>query len=419
MIQYTYIAKDQKGSEVRDSLYAESRTKALYSLREQGLTVMALSTADDNLEAAGRGTKKIHINEHIKKHLRYKKVSLNEIAVFCRQLAVLVNSRIPILQALRGIASDMDTPHLRSVINEAIDNINQGMPFSDAVAKYANIFSPVFIALIRSAEESGNLSNTLNYIALHFERLQRLHQKIRSITAYPIFIMIFMMLAIIISSFFLLPRFESLFTGFGAQLPLITRVVFGVNRVLVRLLPLVIVVGIGGGIYLGYLYKKAKFVRYRIDAFVLTMPLFGYLVRKAILSRFCRTLSVLLRGGVAIGIALDIAARVCNNRVLEACFAKVRDKITTGATITETLAADKNFPSLLVQLVSAGEVSGQLPEVLDSVSNMYDDQVETTVLVLTSLFEPLAISFFGALILVLILAIYVPVFKIAMSMRGG
>jgi type IV pilus assembly protein PilC len=407
MATYTYTAKDASGKKVTGSLVADSRQEAMSSLHAQNLVPTDLA---GGAQLAARPT-----------HTTKKPggwfggggtVSLNQKAVFCRQLAISVNAGVSLRESLESIASDEEHPPFRRVQDDIIEKLHAGKTFSEALTPHTRVFSPLFVALVRAAEEAGSLPETLNELANTLERSEKLASRIRSITAYPLFVAVFFTIVCAIMTIFVLPRFQSIFEGFNAKLPLITRIVFGANRLAIHYLPVALVVL--GLVLAGLtLYARTTTGRAHIDGFKLRIPFFGTCLRKYAVSRFCRNLAIMVRGGVPVVTAMEMSAATSGNKAVEQAFMRARERVMGGASMASSMEGDKMFPRMVVRMVNVGESAGRLPEVLEKVADMYDDQVEAAIMVATSLFEPVIICVFGAVVLVLVLAIYVPVFTIA------
>jgi type IV pilus assembly protein PilC len=296
-----------------------------------------------------------------------------------------------------------------------MQGLDEGLPFSQAIGRESGVFDRLFLALIRAAEESGSMTETLGYLATALEKSDKLARKVRSIMAYPIFIGVFFVIVIVIMTLFILPRFQEVFAGFGGKLPLLTRVVLGGNKFIITHL-LEIMAIILGAIVLVMVYVRTSVGRTQRDAFLLKLPIAGNLIRKISVARFCRNLGIMLRGGVPVTTAITIAAEVLGNRAMEATLRRTHDRIVEGNDIASSLDT-KAFPRLVVRMVGVGESSGRLPEVLDKVADLYEDQIEGSIMVATALFEPFIIIFFGCIILVFVMAIYLPVFTVAATAK--
>ena len=332
------------------------------------------------------------------------------MALFCRQLAITINAGVPLRDALETIVADMSQPVLARTLRNMITLLHDGKTFSQAMAAQKGVFNTLLVALISAAEESGSLPQTLNQVANYLERNDRLARKIVSITAYPLFVSVFFGLICLIMNLFVLPQFQKIFTGFHAKLPLLTRAVFGGNQFILNHIWL-LTLSVVGLVALFLWFRSTTPGRLKLDAWKLRVPLIGNCLVKYILARVCRNLAVMLRGGVPVTMALENVSRISDNKTMERALLAVRERVVGGVDIADSLAVETSFPRLLISMVHVGEQSGRLPEVLERLSDVYEDQVEGAVLVATALFEPIMICIFGAVVLVLVLAIYMPIFS--------
>jgi len=414
LFTFDYTARDAAGNLVKGQEKAKTRFEAISSLRNKGLTVIILSKlkpgqVKEKEESESKSKKK--------KLFDIKRVGLSELAIFSRQLSVSINSGVTIIDGLRCIADDMDNPFFKEILEEVVADVSSGSSLSDAMAKHKKIFGVLFVALIRSAEESGSMPKMLEYLSTYLEKSVSLNIKIRSIMAYPIFVSAFFVIVVILMTLFIIPKFDDIFTGFGADLPWLTQTVFKTNRFIIRNFPIFFITSVAFCIWV-FMYNRTPKGRFRIDRFKLKLPLFGKLIQKIAIARFCQVMAVMLRGGVNIGVALDVSSDVCDNKIIEKAIKQVKDEVMVGSDIANGLSRHKVFPRFVVRMVGIGESSGRLDEVMDKISKMYEDQIEGTIMIATSLFEPIVITVFGVFVLILLLAIYIPIFKIAMSMRS-
>lgn len=422
MALYSYIAKTNEGQEVRSSLEAASRLEALGSLRKKGLTVIDLFTAEDTAPVRAPTVVENQKAKPEKKQNKGKsfslssKVKMTDLAVFCRQLAISVNAGVPLRDAIEGIGLELEHPVLRRTCEDMVQQLNDGKSFSEAIGSHPKVFNEMFHGLVKVAEESGKLPDTLAQLATYLERADRLQRRIKSMAAYPIFIGIFFVIVCLIMTLIILPQFSDIFGGYDAELPFFTRMVFGVNDFLVNNI-VAIVIGVISFALLLVMYGKTSSGAYRKDVLKLKMPFAGVCLKKYILARFCRSMSIMVNSGVPISNALEICALATGNELLKRTVMEVRERIMNGNRIAASLDKSGVFPGLIVRMVGVGEDSGQLPEVLDNVSDLYEDQVEVSIMTAMALFEPLIICVFGGFILVLVLAIYLPIFSIALSVK--
>lgn len=256
------------------------------------------------------------------------------------------------------------------------------------------------------------MATTLAHLSDSMERRERLIRKIKGITAYPVFIGAFFILICGIMTIFVLPKFEESLKGIGGQLPALTRIVFGVNRFMLDNLPAIFVTMMGL-IAAFILFRRTPGGRVHLDRVKLKVPLFGPCLKKISIARFCQNLAIMVNGGVPITQAIEIAADICGNSILRSALLNARERIIAGSDISASLEQERVFPALVTRMVSVGEASGRLPDVLEQVSSAYEDQVEGDIMIVTALMEPVLICFFGAFILILVLAIYLPVFTMS------
>ena len=417
MGMFSYIAKNKEGQEIRSSIDAATRLEALEALRKKGLTVVDLFGIEH--EKAGAAPKAEKVKPEIKakrKAFQSAKVKMGDLAIFCRQLAISVNAGVPLRDALDTIGQELEQPRLQMAVMDMVGQLNDGKSFSQAVSSHPKIFNVMFCGLAKVAEEAGKLPQTLQQLANYLERTDKLQRRIKAMSAYPMFIAGFFVVVCLIMTLFILPQFTDIFGGFGAELPIFTTVVFSVNNFFVDHIIEIFAIVIVLTTVLVF-YGRTPSGGYRKDKLKLATPYAGDLIMKYVLARFCRSLAIMVNSGVAISTALEICAEATGNRVLERTVLDVRDRILTGHGIADSLAQTGVFPGLIVRMVSVGEDSGQLPEVLEKVADLYEDQVEVSIMTTMALFEPVIICVFGVFVLVIILAIYMPIFTVSSSVR--
>jgi type IV pilus assembly protein PilC len=410
MPTYQYTARDVSGKMVTGEMSTSTRFEALSQLHARGLVVMEI--ADHAVQAAA--------NNHNTKWTTFKRwslssITLSEKSVFCRQLSISVGSGVPLREALETIAEDMDNRAYQEILFRIVKRLDDGLPFSQAIVNESKAFDPLFVALIKTAEESGSMTETLDYLAVSLEKNDRLARKIKSVIAYPIFVACFFVIVSIIMTLFVLPRFQSIFSSTGGNLPRLTQIVFTVNGFIIAN-----TVWIFSGIFVlmtaGVLYGRTVVGRCNIDRLMLRLPVVGDIIRKIAVARFCRNLGIMLHGGVPVGTAIEIASEVLGNKAMEKTLRQTRDRIMAGNDIATSLDRQV-FPRLVVRMVGVGESSGKLPEVLVKVADVYEDQAEGAIMIAMALIEPIIIIVFGCMILVLVMAVYLPVFTAAGHIR--
>jgi type IV pilus assembly protein PilC len=417
MSTFACIARSSDGRTIESVIEAVSRHEALARMREKGLLVTSLREEGEHVGA--NAVEGAAVPDRLTAWLRKSapvKVSAMEKAVFCRQLAISVGAGVPLKEALESIAEQAENHGFRRTLSEIVGQMGQGKAFSQAIGASGQLFGPMFIALVRAAEEAGSMPKTLEYLAISMEKADRLRRRIRSIIAYPVFIAIFFCLVGLIMTLFIVPKFQDVFAGFDSEPPMLTRVVFGLNKVLIDNLAAIVTVA-GGLIGALFLFGRTRSGRLRIDGLKLKLPLVGRLLKKLAVARFCRNLAIMLRGGVPIAAAMEITCEVCSNVVMKSSLSAARSAVITGRDIASSLQMQGVFPPLVVRMIRVGEASGQLPEVLDKVSEMYDDHVESSLMLATSLLEPVIICVFGVIVTCLVLAVYMPVFTVSANVK--
>lgn len=410
MPTYQYSARDVAGRIVVGEIMATTRFEALSQLHSRGLIVSEISDDAAKMAVSAPGALKLSL-----RRLFRRAITLSEKSVFCRQLSISVGSGVPLREALETIAEDMDNRAYQETLYRVLKRLDDGLTFSQAIGNEVHAFDRLFVALIKAAEESGSMTETLDYLAMAMEKNDRLARKIGSVVAYPIFVACFFVVVSVIMTLFVLPRFQSIFSDTGGDLPRLTRMVFSVNGFIIAN-TFWIFAGIFMVITLGVLYGRTVVGRCNLDRLMLRLPVVGEIIRKIAVARFCRNLGIMLHGGVPVGSAIEIAAEVLGNKAMEKTLRQTRDRIMAGNDIATSL--DKTvFPRLVVRMVSVGEASGKLPEVMGKVADVYEDQAEGAIMVAMALIEPLIIVVFGCMILVLVMAVYLPVFSAAGHIR--
>lgn len=410
MPTYQYTVRDVSGKMLTGEISASTRFEALSQLHARGMVVTEIT---DHAAQVAMGSQNAFLSKGNRWLLRG--ITLSEKSVFCRQLSISVGSGVPLREALETIAEDMDNRTYQEVLYRILRRLDDGLTFSQSITNEARAFDPLFVALIKAAEESGSMTETLDYLALSLEKNDRLARKIKTVIAYPIFVACFFVIVSLIMTLFVLPRFQSIFSSTGGNLPPLTQFVFMVNGFIISN-----TVWIFSGLFIlitaGVMYGRTLKGRCVIDRLVLRLPVVGDIIRKIAVARFCRNLGIMLHGGVPVGNAIEIASEVLGNKSMEKTLRQTRDRIMAGNDIATSL--DKEvFPRLVVRMVGVGESSGKLPEVLGKVADVYEDQAEGAIMIAMALIEPFIIVLFGCMILVLVMAVYLSVFSAAGHIR--
>jgi len=405
MAKYRYIARDTSGRRIEGIIEASSDIAVISRLRTQNLFPVEVFEV----------TKK-YFQSKREKHIFIKKVNLKELAIFTRQMSVMLSSGVPIIETLDDLSSQTSNRYFSSVLQSVRKSISQGSSLSQALSQFPKIFSSLYVALVRSGEESGNLAETLGEIAKNLEDQLEMISKTKQALSYPAFVSFFFVVVISFVFLFLIPRFQKIFESFGAKLPIFTLIILKISSTFVRFLPFVLFFILFLFI-LFFLFKKTEKGRYIIDSIKLKSPVFGNIMWKIALARYARTLSTLLSGGVPIVSALEIVGKITGNLIIERTIQKVKNGVVKGGLLGEEMRKYKIFPVMLSRMVSVGEETGKTEDMLNRASQFFKDEVDATLNILSSILEPILIIVLGFIVGTVVLAIYLPIFKLAGAIR--
>ena len=400
MNTYKYSAKDKKGSSVNGVIQAASEAEVADILHKKEMVVFSV-------EFAKVSTANLKLTD--------KKVKLDDLVIFSRQLATMIDAGIPLVNALGILAEQIENDSLRNIIGNVRQDIEGGMSFWDALAKHPLVFSDLFVNMVKAGEASGMLNEILDRLATFMEKQAALNRKIISSLVYPAVVV---SMAIIITSVLLIkvvPTFKGIFDSLGGTLPMPTQVLIFASDLL-RKYFLFLVLSLGVGIYLFKRYLKTQKGRYSFDRLTLKAPVFGPLLRKLAVAKFSRTFSTLVKSGVSILSALEIVSKTSGNKVVEEAVVNCSKSVRDGEPISRPLAKSGVFPPMVTRMISVGEQTGQLEKMLSKIADFYDNQVDAAAGALTSLIEPLVIAFLGIVIGGIVIALFLPIFKISQLM---
>lgn len=396
---FAYRVRTGEGRVIEGKMEADGASAVASRLRSQGLVPLQIS-------------KETKVSLKMEINLRDKKVKLKDLAIFSRQFATMINSGLSLLRSLNILSEQTENPTLAKTIAELRDDIERGSGLSPAMSKHPKVFNKLFVSMVKAGETGGQLDTVLLNIADTFEADYKLRQKVKSAMTYPVIVTGISALLVTIMLIFVVPTFAAMFEDLGGELPLPTKVLVFMSSQAKILVPLGIVLGIIGFT----VYKKARAAsaeaRLRTDKVKLKLPVFGGLFQKIALSRFSRTLSLLLRAGVPVLQALDIVADATGNEVLGRAALDVKDSVRSGESMSAPLEDHGVFPPMVVQMISVGEDTGALDAMLDKIADFYDQEVESTTESLTALIEPLMIAVLGGVVGAMVIALYMPMFKI-------
>jgi type IV pilus assembly protein PilC len=398
MSTFAYKALDPTGSTVQGEIEAEDKVAVASQLRSRGLIVV-----DIDEQNVGGGD----IFE------RFKKVKADELTVATRQFSTMVSSGMSMLRALYVLEEQQENPKLKDAFSQVRRDVEAGLALSDAFARHPDIFNELYVAMVAAGETGGILEETLHRVADQLEKDASLRRQIKSAMVYPIVIFSFATIVVIALVAFLVPVFEGVFKDFGGELPAITKVTVSFSHLITRqpYIPIAIVVGV---VYAFRRWKNSKRGKEQWDRIKLRFPFkIGDVVQKVALARFSRTYSALIAAGVPMLEAIEITGRTSGNVVVENAMHAVHESVRNGGTIAAPMRSEPDaFPGMVVQMVAVGEETGALDTMLSKIADFYEDEVEAAVKALTSILEPIMIIFVGGIVGFVVVAMYLPLFKV-------
>lgn len=400
MAVYRYVGRDVLNRRKRGLIEADSIDAAKELLLSRGIVVVEKLSEDKSI---------------FKKSLDLpflNRVTLRDLLIFTRQLHAMVHAGIPLVQSLRIIKDQVSNKRLKQIINDIATYIEEGGKFSTALSRYRNVFGDLYISIIRAAEEAGTLDETLRRLAEYLEKVEKLRGKVKSALFYPIFVLLTATVIVVGIMIFVIPTFQQLYADLGGTLPALTQMVINASNWLRDYIGWFILAIFFFVVFFVQLRKASKKFTYLTDLALLQLPVFGELVLKSSIANFSRTFSSMLSSGINILEALRISAETSNNEVIRKAIEKVREQVEKGVSFSLAMSRISVFPSMVVNMAAIGEEAGNLDEMMSKVADFYEEEVDRTVDGLTSLIEPLMIVFIGSIIGVIIIALYLPIFKI-------
>lgn len=400
MNSYRYSAKDKSGRPAVGILPANSEAEAIDLLHKKDLTV--ISVEEVRPQKAGAAAKD-------------KSVKPDEIVIFSRQLATMIDAGIPLVHALGILAEQIENKNLKDVVIYVCQDIDEGMSFCDALARHPNVFSELFVNMARAGETSGMLDEVLDRLASYLEKSTALARKIRSSLVYPSVVVSMAMLITAVLLLKVVPTFQGIFQVLGGQLPIPTQILIAVSEILRRyFLGVVALLVVAGFLFKRYINTPKG--RYVFDSAKLKAPVLGELFRKVAIAKFARTFSTLAKSGVSVLSSLEIVGKTAGNKVLEEAVLNCSKSVRDGESISSPLTKSKVFPPMVCRMISVGEQTGQLEKMLSKIADFYDEQVDAAASGMTSMIEPLVIGFLGIVIGGIVIALFLPIFQLTRLM---
>jgi len=394
--RFRYVARDLYGHCQEGLQLAGSPSEVLSWLRGQSLIPVEVR----QIRELDRGKKQIRAGQRVKSA---------DLAAFCWQLTTMIEGGVPAAAALDTITHDMENRRFAQIISDVSERMKKGESFSGSVSGYSKTFGPLFGALILASETGGSLTTVLQRLGKYYDERDKLVQKLKAALTYPLFAVGVISVILVIIMAYIVPSFRTLFEQFEGKLPAITLAFMSFYDVLLNYFPYII-----GGICLlifGLIYYgRTARGHLNYSRLALSLPIVGQLISRAFIAIFCRTAGTLLGSGVSVVESFDILSETTKNEVIKSAIIKARERVIEGSSVAAALAASGFFPNMLITMITVGEQSGALPRILDRTSEYYDRKVGTTIAALTAILEPALIITIGLIVLIIVLALYMPIF---------
>jgi type IV pilus assembly protein PilC len=397
MATFTYTARAFNGDLRTATIDASSRDDVIAQLRKQRLSVVKID--QDAAKKVGRGA-----------------IKTRDVVIFTRQFSTMINSGLPLVQALTILAEQTDNKALAEVTKRVVFDVESGNTVADALSKHPRAFTNLYVNMVAAGEAGGILDTILLRLATFLEKNDALVRKVKGAMIYPAVIMSVAAIAVVVLLIFVIPVFAGMFASAGQALPLPTRIVIGASGFLRSYWWIIGAIIITGG-YMGKKYYATPSGKLVIDRLMLRMPVLGDVLRKSAVSRFTRTLGTLISSGVSILEGLEITAKTAGNRVIQDAIMQSRSSIAGGDTIAQPLQKSKVFPPMVISMIAVGEQTGGLDEMLSKIADFYDEEVDAAVSNLLSLLEPIMIVFLGVVVGGMVVAMYLPIFDMVNAVQ--
>jgi len=395
---FRYTGKTRAGATQQGEIEAANRTTATAVLRQRQILVTSIRAKPKDLQIKipGFGAK----------------ITEQQVVVFTRQFATMIEAGLPLVQCLDILARQADNKEFAKVINQVKTDVESGDSFAEALRKHPKVFSDFYVNMVEAGEAGGILDTILARLATYMEKAMALKSEVKGAMVYPAVIIAIAIVVVVFLLLYVIPVFADMFSSFGGTLPAPTQFVMTLSD-LVRDYILYAIPVVGLGIWLFKRFYQTEHGRLMIDRLVLKLPVFGPLIQKVAVAKFTRTLGTLVSSGVPIIDGLEITARTAGNKVVEGAVLSIISSIKEGQTIAEPLGRQSIFPPMVVQMIEVGENAGALDTMLNKIADFYDQEVDTAVAALTKLMEPMLMVFLGTIIGGMVVAMYLPIFKIA------
>jgi len=395
LINFVWEGTDRTGTRTKGEITARSETLARADIRRQGVKITKIKKKAAPLFAPSK-----------------KKITTKDIAIFSRQLATMLTAGVPLVQSFEIVGRGHENPSMQDLLMTVKADLESGNTLAESLGKHPIYFDELFCNLVQSGEQAGVLESLLHKIADYKEKTESIKAKIKKALTYPTAVLVIAGIVSGVLLIFVVPQFEELFKGFGAELPAFTQMVVGMSRFMQKYW-WAIIGGIAGvGFVIGRLKRDSKAFNHGLDRVTLKVPVIGEIIRKAAIARFARTLSTMSAAGVPLVEALQSVSGATGNVVFGAAILAMRDEIATGTQLQICMKQSGLFPNMVIQMVAIGEESGSLDSMLSKVADFYEEEVDNAVDSLSSLLEPMIMAILGVIVGGLIIAMYLPIFKL-------
>jgi type IV pilus assembly protein PilC len=411
---FNYLTKDSEGKRKEGEIRADSLDTAIQKLSANGQMVISLKEVDDTFDFLGPFIDEIQLSIEKAKN----RIPLSNIVFFTRQLATMFSAGLTLERAIQSLGAEEKHRKFKKILNTVSDNIRKGLNLSESLSRHPGVFNTLFVAMVKAGEVSGNLNEILEQLSSYLENLDDTRRKVKSAMNYPIFMILFLIGMLMVMLLVIIPKFSQVYSQLGAGLPAATRQMidfstwFGNNVGFLGFVTFSVISII-------WLISKTQRGGYALDSFILKIPVFGTLTEQSILNKFCKTFGILIGAGVPVLETTALLRKVVDNKVYERAIDNASDLIRDGYNISTALRRTEVFPSILLQLASTGEDTGELDDLLDRAADYYQKQVDALVERMTTLIEPLLILLVGAVIALMVVLTYLPVFHLGSALQSG
>ena len=408
MPRFEYTGRDQRGNAITGYLEAGSADSVASQLLNSGVTPIEISESRPRISLA----------ERYRKWRARRRPKLDDMILFARQLYTLMRSGVPIIRALNGLAENIDNPYLQDIIRDLVVGLESGLTLSGAMARHPQVFSDLFISMVRVGEHSGNLDAALLQLSEYLEREKETRDRIKTAMRYPTFVVVAIAIAIGVINFFVIPTFAGIFARFDAELPWQTRLLVGMSNFMVQYWYL-LAAGLIAAVFAVRGWLKTQKGRFTWDRYKLKLPAVGIILHQALLQRFATAFAVTQRAGVPLIQGLTVVADAVDNAYVEQHIHGMRIGVEQGESLTRTATSSGMFPPLILQMIAVGEETGAVDEMLDNIAVFYGREVDYRLKYLSSALEPILIVILGAMVFVLALGVFLPMWDLMAAVRGS